>query len=216
MGVPTANLRLHAFWVFLSSKSAPPTNANHPTSNDWSRKPGPSVTRIAKTLPRMGFGYLGPSERGQGFFRVFEWKKRWPFDTWMKWKGGEKKRSPGIMTHVFGPTTMKTWVESSESSESAKMIFKSPTKKCSVFQNFQVCRRLHLLFLLQPDHQAARRTDIIWVFVSSSLRGPMPSETRWAKFEDRSRNLGNGYPQKWWALEFWPKIWLFSVSIFNF
>ena len=132
----------------------------------WSRE-ARTVTVIAKNLPRMGFGYLGPSERGQGFFSGFSsGKKGWPFDTWMKRKGGaEKNVKPGIMTHVFGPTTMKNWVESSESSESfesAKMIFKSPTKKCSVFQNFQVCRRLHLFFFVAtwPPSSAQDRHNL--------------------------------------------------------
>lgn len=81
-------------------------------------------------------------------FSGFSSGKKGGLLTLLKRKGGEKKRSPGIMKHVSGPTTMKNWVEPSESSESAKMIFKSPTKKCSVFQNFQVCRRLHLFFVV--------------------------------------------------------------------
>lgn len=201
-GVPKANLRLHAFCFFLSSKSAPPTNASHPTSNDWSREARTVGHVIAKLCREWDLDTLDLPKEAR-VFSGFSSGKKGGLLTLLKRKGGAQKRSPGIMTHVFGPTTMKNWVESSqssESSESSKMIFKSPTKKCSVFQNFQVCRRLHLFFLLQPDHQAARRTDIIWVFVSSSLRGPMPSETRWAKFEDRSRKFGEWIPPKMMGL----------------
>lgn len=202
-GSKSKTLRLHAFWFFFWVQ-----NLHHqqmhlirpPMTEAW--KPDRHV--IAKLCREWDLDTLDLPKEARVFFRVFEWKKKGGLLT-LEWneKVAKKKRSPGIMTHVFGPTTMKNWVESSESSESfesAKMIFKSPTKKCSVFQNFQVCRRLHLFFLLQPDHQAARRTDIIWVFVSSSLRGPMPSETRWAKFEDRSRKFGEWIPPKMMGL----------------
>ena len=92
------------FWV---QNSAPPTNgiSSRPPMTE-ALKPGPSVTvtghrHCKKHLPRMGFGYLGPSERGQGwFFQGFrvekssgglltlEWnekvakKKTWSQESW--------------------------------------------------------------------------------------------------------------------------------------